>query len=50
MMRGFTEMTTHERLAALLRSGLDHEELARLTSQGAALTPEAAFALALEDL
>jgi tetratricopeptide (TPR) repeat protein len=50
IVRGFTERTTHERLAALLRDGLSREELARLTTEGAALTPAVARALALEDL
>jgi ATP/maltotriose-dependent transcriptional regulator MalT len=47
--RGFTENTTYDRLNALLRDGLAPEELARLTTEGAALTREAALALALED-
>jgi hypothetical protein len=40
--RGFTETTTYERLNARLRESLAPEELARLTTDGAALTPEAA--------
>ncbi len=47
--REFTEATTHSRLAALLREGLMAEELVRLSAEGAALTPEAAIALALEE-
>ena len=46
--REFTETTTHDRLTAILREGLKPDELARLTAEGAALTPEAAIALALE--
>jgi ATP/maltotriose-dependent transcriptional regulator MalT len=45
--REFTETTTFERLTALLREGLAPDELARLSAAGAALTPEAAVALAL---
>jgi tetratricopeptide (TPR) repeat protein len=48
--RGFTETTTYDRLSARLRESLAPEELARLTTEGAALTPEAAVALALEDI
>jgi predicted ATPase/class 3 adenylate cyclase len=48
--RGFTETTTYDRLNALVSDGLATEELARLTTEGAALTPEAAVALALEDI
>jgi ATP/maltotriose-dependent transcriptional regulator MalT len=47
--REFTEITTHGRLLALLREGLTPEELARLMAEGAALTPEAAIALVLEE-
>ena len=47
--REFTENTTHDRLAALLREQLAPDELARLTDAGAALAPEAAIALALEE-
>jgi predicted ATPase/class 3 adenylate cyclase len=47
--RGFTETTTYHRLNALLSDGLPPEELTRLTTEGAVLTPEAAVALALED-
>jgi predicted ATPase/class 3 adenylate cyclase len=48
--REFTETTSHDRLTALLRKGLAPDERARLTAEGAALTPEAAIALALEEL
>ena len=44
----FTEATTHDRLAALLRERVAPSELARLLAEGAMLTPEAAIALALE--
>ena len=47
--REFTETTTHVRLAAILREGLALDELARPMAEGAALTPEAAIALALEE-
>ena len=47
--REFTETTSYNRLAALLREGVAPDELARLTAEGAALTPEAAIALALEE-
>ena len=47
--REFTETTTHDRLTALLRERLALDELARLIAEGAALTPEAAIALALEE-
>ena len=47
--REFTETTTHERLTALLREELAPDELARLCAEGAALAPEAAIALALEE-
>ncbi len=46
-VREFTETTTHDRLAALLREACAPDELARLTEEGAALEPEAAVALAL---
>ena len=45
--REFTETTTHDRLTALLREGLAPDELAQLSAEGAALTPETAIALAL---
>jgi predicted ATPase len=47
--REFTETTTHDRLLALLHEELAPGELARLSAQGAALTPEAAIALVLEE-
>ncbi len=47
--REFTETTTHDRLTTLLREGLAPDELARLIAEGAALTPEAAIALAFEE-
>jgi hypothetical protein len=47
--REFTETTTHDRLTALLRERLAPGELARLIAEGAALTPQAAIALALEE-
>ncbi len=47
--RGFTEIATYDRLIALLRETLSPEDLARLTTEGTALTPEAAIALALEE-
>jgi predicted ATPase/class 3 adenylate cyclase len=47
--REFTETTTHDRLTALLREGLAPDELARLSVEGAALTREAAIALALAE-
>jgi hypothetical protein len=47
--REFTERTTHDRLMALLRESLASNELARLTAEGAALTPEAPIAFALEE-
>jgi predicted ATPase len=47
--RDFTETTTYDRLTALLREGLSPGELARRTAEGAALAPETAIALALDD-
>jgi ATP/maltotriose-dependent transcriptional regulator MalT len=47
--REFTETTTHDRLVALLRERLAPDELAPLIAEGAALTPQAAIALALEE-
>jgi hypothetical protein len=46
--RGFTERATHERLAVLLDAKLTPEDRSKLSAEGAALTPEAAVALALE--
>jgi hypothetical protein len=39
----------HERTVVLLDANLEPEDFARFTSQGAALAPEAAVALALQD-
>ncbi len=47
--REFTEATTHDRIGVLLREALAPDELARLSVEGASLTPEAAIALALEE-
>jgi predicted ATPase/class 3 adenylate cyclase len=47
--RGFTETKTHDRLTELLHDRVAPDKLARLTDEGAALTPEAAIALALEE-
>ena len=47
--REFTETTTHDRLTVLLREGLGSDELARLVTEGAALGPQAAIELALEE-
>ncbi len=49
VLREFTERMTHDRLTALLRERLASDELARLLAAGAALTPEAAIALAHEE-
>jgi predicted ATPase/class 3 adenylate cyclase len=46
-LRDITDTATHSRLTTLLREELAPEELARLTAEGAALTPAAAIALAL---
>jgi predicted ATPase/class 3 adenylate cyclase len=45
--REFTEWTTHDRLAALIREEFAPDDLARLTAEGAALSPDAAIAEAL---
>jgi predicted ATPase/class 3 adenylate cyclase len=45
--REFNELTTHARLTALLRESLAPDERKHLAAEGAALTPEAAIALAL---
>jgi hypothetical protein len=45
-LRQFTERTTRDRLNALLRETLAAGELARLRTEGAALPPEGAIALA----
>lgn len=47
--RGFSERTSHDRLTTLLRERLAPDPLARVLAEGAALTPEAAVALALEE-
>jgi ATP/maltotriose-dependent transcriptional regulator MalT len=47
--REFTETTTHDRLATILRETLAPDQLARRATEGAALTPEAAIALASRD-
>jgi predicted ATPase/class 3 adenylate cyclase len=47
--REVTETMTYDRLTALLREGLTPGEFDRLLAEGAALTPEAAIALALEE-
>jgi predicted ATPase/class 3 adenylate cyclase len=49
-VREFTETKTYDRLTAFLREELAPDELARLTAEGAVLTPEAAIALALESV
>jgi predicted ATPase/class 3 adenylate cyclase len=45
----FVQKRTHDRLTSLLRDELAPDELARLTAEGVALTPDAAIALALEE-
>jgi predicted ATPase/class 3 adenylate cyclase len=47
--REFTEKRTHDRLATLLRDNVAHIDLERIMSEGAALSPRAAVALALEE-
>jgi hypothetical protein len=47
--REYTEQTTHDRLTAFLDANLEPEDRSRLAEQGAALTAEAAVALALEE-
>jgi hypothetical protein len=47
--RGFTETATYDRLIALLLEALAPDDLARLTAEATALTPEAAIALALDE-
>jgi hypothetical protein len=47
--REFTETMTYNRLMALLRERLVPDELERLLAEGAALKPEEAIALALEE-
>ena len=48
--REFTETTTYDRLMSLLREKLAPDDLARLLADGAALSREAAVALALEEV
>jgi len=45
----FVQKRTYDRLTSLLRDEFAPDELARLTAEGAALTPDAAIALALEE-
>jgi hypothetical protein len=47
--REATERATYNKLQAALKAGLPSDEFARLTAEGAALSPEAAIALALGD-
>ncbi len=47
--REFTETTTYDRLMHIVHEGLAPDELERLLADGAALTLQAAIALALED-
>jgi hypothetical protein len=47
-VRGYTEVTTLARLATILRDGLAPEDLARLSTEGIALSPTEAIALALD--
>jgi predicted ATPase/class 3 adenylate cyclase len=47
-VRAYVDATIHDRLTALLAEHLASDILARLTAEGAALTPEAAVALACE--
>jgi hypothetical protein len=47
-IREYTEQTTYDRLTALLEANIEPEDRNRLAEQGAALTAEAAVALALE--
>jgi predicted ATPase len=47
--RGFTEQTTHDRLAALLRDALRAEDFDRARSAGAAMDAAAAITLAREE-
>ena len=46
--REATELLTCNEVGPLLREGIEPDEFARLTGEGAALSPEAALALALE--
>jgi predicted ATPase len=47
--REFTETATYNRVIAVLQAGLSPDDRSRLTAEGAALAPEAAIALALEE-
>jgi tetratricopeptide (TPR) repeat protein len=47
--REHTETATRDRLSALIRAGIEPEELRRLAAAGEELRPEAAIALALEE-
>jgi predicted ATPase/class 3 adenylate cyclase len=47
--REFTETATHDRLKVLFREQLAADELARLAAEGAAMAPEVAIALALDE-
>jgi len=47
--RDFTDRTTYERLTAALRAGLTPDDRRRWAAEGAALTPDAALALALAE-
>ena len=47
--REFTETRTHNRLMALVSEKLAPGDLARLLAEGAALSPQAAIALALAE-
>jgi hypothetical protein len=47
--REFTETTSHDRLASLLREHLAPEQREQLLAEGAALAPETAMALAFEE-
>jgi ATP/maltotriose-dependent transcriptional regulator MalT len=47
--REFTETTSHDRLTTLLHQSLAPTDLTPLTTEGAALTTEAAIALAMEE-
>ncbi len=47
--REFTETTTRDRLMALLADQLAPADLSRLLTEGAALSPQAAITLAVEE-
>jgi tetratricopeptide (TPR) repeat protein len=48
-IREITERITYDRLSRLLEEGLPPDERARLLAEGAALAPDAAISLALDD-